>query len=73
MASAMYAARARLNALQRHRGTDDPAVAAARSELREAKAEEYIQRLLGETPPLTAEERLHLTRLLTEPDRGSAA
>jgi hypothetical protein len=29
--------------------------------------------LLAQTPPLSAEERLHLTRLLTEPDRGSAA
>jgi hypothetical protein len=29
--------------------------------------------LLAETPPLSAEERLHLTRLLAEPDRGSAA
>jgi hypothetical protein len=42
-------------------------------QLREAKAELYIQNLLAETPPLSAEERLHLTRLLTEPDRGSAA
>ena len=41
-------------------------------QLREAKAEQYIQKLLAETPPLSAEERLHLTRLLTEPDRGSA-
>jgi hypothetical protein len=44
-----------------------------RAQLREAKAEQYIQKLLAETPPLSAEERLHLTRLLTEPERGSAA
>ena len=44
-----------------------------RVQLREAKAEQYIQKLLAETPPLSAEERLHLTRLLAEPDRGSAA
>ena len=44
-----------------------------RVKLREAKAEQYIQKLLAETPPLSAEERLHLTRLLAEPDRGSAA
>lgn len=37
-------------------------------QLREAKAEQYIERLLAETPPLTAEEKLHLTRLLTAPD-----
>ena len=53
----------------------DPAadVTALQVQLREAKAEKYIQDLLAETPPLSAEERLHLTRLLTEPDRGSAA
>jgi hypothetical protein len=38
-----------------------------RVQLREAKAEQYIQKLLAETPPLSAEERLHLTRLLTSP------
>jgi hypothetical protein len=27
--------------------------------------------LLEQTPPLTAEERLHLTRLLTEPERAA--
>ena len=43
-----------------------------RAQLREAKAEQYIQELLAETPPLSAEERLHLTRLLTEPDKGAA-
>jgi len=34
-------------------------VSRLRAQLREAKAEQYIQRLLAETPPLTAEERLH--------------
>ena len=73
MAQTVYRARARLSALSRHRSQEDPVVTAARVELREAKAAQYIQRLLDDTPPLTAEERLHLTRLLTEPDRGSAA
>ena len=73
MAHTVNRARARLSALSRHRSQEDPAVTAARAELREAKAEQYIQRLLAETPPLTAEERLHLTRLLTEPDRRSVA
>ena len=36
-------------------------------------AEAYIQRLLAETPPLSAEERRDLTRLLTAPDRGAAS
>jgi hypothetical protein len=44
-----------------------------RVKLREAKAEQYILRLLNETPPLSAEEKLHLTRLLTDPTTGEAA
>ena len=43
-----------------------------RVQLREAKAEQYIQKLLAETPPLSAEEKLHLTRLLTEPGRRAS-
>src|SRR5829696_8714124 len=71
--SPLLQARGREAALKRHRPPDDPAVLAAVADRRNAAAEQYIQRLLAETPPLTAEERLHLTRLLTEPDRGSAA
>jgi hypothetical protein len=65
-------ARAREAALKRHRPPDDPAIAAAVVERRNAAVEQYIQRLLAETPPLSAEERLHLTRLLTAPDRGAS-
>ena len=43
-----------------------------RVQLREAKAEQYIRKLLAETPPLSAEEKLHLTRLLTEPERRAS-
>jgi hypothetical protein len=35
--------------------------------------EAYVEQLLAETGPLTSEERLHLTRLLTAPDRGDDA
>lgn len=65
--------RARVAALSRDRAPDDPDLLAAKRDLRASRAEEYIHRLLAETPPLTADERLHLTRLLTDPDRGSAA
>jgi hypothetical protein len=71
--SPLLQARAREAALKRHRPADDPAIVAAVAERRNAAAEQYIQRLLAETPPLTAEERLHLTRLLTAPDRGPVA
>jgi hypothetical protein len=71
--SRLLHARGREAALKRHRLPDDPAVIAAVADRRNAAAEQYIQRLLAETPPLSAEEKLHLTRLLTEPDGGSAA
>jgi hypothetical protein len=70
--SPLLHARAREAALKRHRPPDDPALAEAVADRRRLSAEQYIQRLLAETPSLTAEEKLHLTRLLTEPDRGSA-
>jgi hypothetical protein len=38
--------------------------AEARRELKHAKAEEYIKRLIEEAPPLTAAQRDHLARLL---------
>ena len=50
-----------------HRPGADP-----RAQLCHAKAEQYIQRLLAETPPLTAEERRDLTRLLTAPTVSEA-
>jgi hypothetical protein len=59
--------RARVAALTRHRPPGDPAVIDAARDLKAARAEQYIERLLAETPPLTAEDKLHLTRLLTAP------
>jgi hypothetical protein len=63
--SAVTEKRARLAALSRRRPAGDPDVAEAARELRSATAEQYISRLLDATPPLTAEQKLHLTRLLT--------
>jgi hypothetical protein len=68
--SPLLHARAREAALKCHRGADDPEVLAAVVERRRASAEQYIARLLAETPPLSAEEKLHLARLLTEPERA---
>jgi hypothetical protein len=52
--------RARLSALIRHRGRDDPAVAEARQRLRVARAEVYIRKLVDEAPPLTDQHRSRL-------------
>jgi hypothetical protein len=70
--SPLLHARAREAALKRHRAADDPDVLAAVVERRRVSAEQYIARLLAETPPLSAEEKLHLTRLLTEPERRAS-
>jgi hypothetical protein len=46
-------------------GADPEKIAAARADLRRANLESYVAKLLATTPPLTAEEKLHLTRLLS--------
>ena len=63
--SPLLEARAREAALIKHRGVNDPEVIKARAERRKLSAEQHIERLLAQTPPLTAEEKLHLTRLLS--------
>jgi hypothetical protein len=68
MPQSMYAARARLAALQRHRpNPDDPDVTAARSGLREAKLAEEIRREADADPPLTPDQRARLAVLLLRP------
>lgn len=61
--------RARHNALRRYRPVDDPAVLDARRDLKAARAEEYIRRLVDDAPPLSAEQRDRLALLL----RGAPA
>ncbi len=56
--------RARVAALGRHRDADDPVVVSARRDLRAARAEDYIRRLVDAAPPLTAEQRDRLAVLL---------
>lgn len=58
----------RLNALRRHRGPDDPAVQRAEVDLVQARAEDYIRRLVESAPALTPEARARLAVLL----RGAA-
>jgi hypothetical protein len=58
--STKYGARARLNALQRYRPADDPAISEARLNLREAKLADEIIREAETDPPLNAEQRSRL-------------
>jgi hypothetical protein len=57
----------RLNALQRHRSADDPAVTEARRNLHAAKLEEHIRKVVDSAPALSADQRNRLALLL----RGS--
>jgi hypothetical protein len=65
--STMFAARGKLNALQRHRSPDDPAIDAARVDLRVAKLADEIIREAEADPPLTVEQRSRLAFLLLQP------
>ena len=69
----MFAARGRLNALQRHRPPDDPAIDAARVDLRVAKLAEEISREADADPPLSPEQRSRLAVLLLSPTGGDVA
>jgi hypothetical protein len=72
VSSTSIRARNRLNALSRYRAPDDPDVAAARRDLRAARAEEYIRKIVDAAPPLTAEQRARLAAILRPVD-GTAA
>ena len=65
-----FKARARLNALQRYRPADDPAIAAARLNLREANLYDEIVREADADPPLTPDQRARLAMLLLHPSGG---
>lgn len=64
MSKSWLAERGKLAAVTRHHGPDHPAVTEARRDLRAARAEEYIRKLVDEAPPLTAEQRAALAALL---------
>jgi len=54
-------------AITRHRGDQDPTLPELRRDLRAAGLEDYIRRVVGAAPPLTADQRDRLATLL----RGS--
>jgi hypothetical protein len=69
----MYAARARHNALKRYRDADDPAVANAERDLRAAKLEDHIRKVVDQAPPLTPEQADRLAALLRGGDQDHVA
>jgi hypothetical protein len=71
MLSSAQEARNRLGGAIR-RGADPDEVETIRAELQRTRTVQYIEQVLAETPPLTAEDKVHLTRLLTGP-AGDAA
>ena len=59
-----FAARNRLNALQRYRAPDDPEVLDARRDLVAANVEQAAQRVADALPPLTPQQRARVGALL---------
>jgi hypothetical protein len=56
--------RGKIAGLSRDRKPDDPELAAARLNLREARVAAYITRTVNAAPPLTSEQRNRLAQLL---------
>ena len=56
--------RARVAALSRDRASDDPLLIAARQNLRAARLEDHVARVVAEAPPLTTEQRERIASLL---------
>lgn len=65
--------RARVARLSQCLPPDAPALADARRDLRAARAEEYIRKLVDATPPLTPEQTARLSALLAPVVPGAAA
>jgi hypothetical protein len=57
--------RARVARLSQTRAADDPALAEARRDLRAARAEDYIRKVVEAAPPLTETQKSRLAVLLT--------
>jgi hypothetical protein len=65
--------RARVASLTRSRAPDDPDLLAARRNLRAARAEDYVRKLVASAPPLSFEQRDRLAVLLRGDGATSAA
>lgn len=60
-------------ALERHHGPDDPRLPVLRRSLLTAKTADYLQAAIDATPPLSADDRLYLAGMLTNPRSGGEA
>ncbi len=65
--------KSRLGAIQRHHPDDHEAIDRARAELKDAKAQEYVRKLVSEAPPLTPEQRDRLAIILLDPSARAGA
>jgi hypothetical protein len=65
--------KAKLAGLVAHRDPGDPAIEAARAQLREANAKAKIREVVATWPPLSAETRAELAVLLLSPAGGDRA
>lgn len=62
--------RARVAALRKHRGPDDPETIAATRELRAEKLAQHVRKIVDLAPPLTTEQRARIAALLRAPGGG---
>ena len=69
--SAILTERARVAALSRSRTADDPDLVRARGNLKAARLEDYVARVVDAAPPLSPEQRDRIASLL-RPSGGDA-
>lgn len=61
---AVAKARAQVAAIRRHRAPDDPALAEAQQNLRAAKLEDHVRKVVAEAPPLSHDARDRIVAIL---------
>ena len=64
VSSPTFTYRAKVAGLSRDRASDDPELVDARRDLRAAKLEAHVQKVLADAPPLTPEQRDRIATLL---------
>lgn len=67
----LYSKRAKVAALSRSRSKDDPELVTARQDLAASKLAQYVEKVVAEAPPLTAEQSDRIAALL-RPAGGGA-
>lgn len=67
----LYSKRAKVAALSRSRTKDDPELVTARQDLAASKLAQYVEKVVAEAPPLTAEQSDRIAALL-RPAGGDA-